>query len=63
MNNKKNQTDKFAHLENAVYNTPPASSNDFTGYMPVHPETEEKCENISRLMNVPTSPKKDKHKR
>ena len=57
MNNKNTKNDKFAHLENAVYNTPPASTNDFTGYMPVHPESEENCENISLLMNVPTSAK------
>ena len=57
MNNKKTNTkDSLKHLENAIYKTPAASVNDFTGYMPSHPESNEKCENISNLMNVPTSP-------
>lgn len=57
MNNKKtNKKDSFKHLEDAIYRTPAASANDCTGYMPIHTESNEKSENISNLMNAPTSP-------
>ncbi len=45
-----------AHLEDAVYRTPPASATDFTGYVPVLSDSYEKHKNISEMMNVPTSP-------
>jgi hypothetical protein len=61
MNNKKTNND-LKHLENAIYKTPPASANDFTGYMPCNPISEEKSENISDMMNVPTDLKHKKTK-
>ena len=62
LNNKKTNN-SLKHLEDALYRTPPASANDFTGYMPSHTESEDKCENISELLNVPTSKPKHTNKR
>lgn len=55
MNNKKTNATNTKHLEDALFKTPPASANDYTGYVPSSPENIEKCENLSDLMNVPTS--------
>ncbi|MBR5322335.1 MAG: hypothetical protein IKU48_02160 [Clostridia bacterium] len=54
---KKSKTqNSTAHLEYAVYKTPPESATDFTGYNPYFSDSDEKAENLSDLMNVPTSP-------
>ena len=45
----------FKHLENAVDITKPESANDCTGYVPTLTGIDEKGENLSDLMNVPTS--------
>lgn len=60
MKNKKTNTG-LRHLENAIYKTPPASANDYTGYVPCNPISEEKSENLSDLMNVPTDLKYNKN--
>ena len=44
------------HLEDAIYKTPPASPTDWTGYSPYVSDSTEKAENLSEMMNVPTSP-------
>lgn len=54
-NNTKTQNNT-AHLENAIYKTPPASATDWTGYSPYVSASNEKAENLSEMMNVPTSP-------
>lgn len=60
--NNKNTNNSLKHLENAIYKTPPASANDFTGYVPCNPKSEEKSENLSDMMNVPTALKYRKDK-
>lgn len=44
------------HLEDAMFNNRAASANDCTGYSNTIPENEKEAENLSSLMNVPTSP-------
>lgn len=48
------------HLEDAIYKTPPASATDWTGYNPYISDSNEKAENLSEMMNVPTSPPSSK---
>ena len=56
MNNKNTKNkNSLKHLDNAVDITKPASANDCTGYVPTLSEIGEKAENLSHLMNVPTS--------
>ena len=56
MNNKNTNTDNTPrHLKDIIFKPPPASSTDFTGMVPVHTENNEKLENVSKMMNVPTS--------
>ena len=46
---------KIKHLEKAMFDNPIASSNDCTGFMNTPPQTDEKADNMSDLLNVPTS--------
>ena len=55
------QKQGLSHLENAIYETPPASANDHTGYMPYRTPTEAESESISEMMNVPSQPQKTKY--
>ncbi|MBE6642405.1 MAG: hypothetical protein E7615_01980 [Ruminococcaceae bacterium] len=59
MNNKNTNNENVPqHLKDVFFKTPPASSTDFTGIVPVHTENNEALENISKMMNVPTSKSK-----
>jgi len=55
MKKKKNKQNDLSHLESTVYLSPPASPQEWTGLMPSLPENSEHSENVSQLMNVPTS--------
>ena len=52
MPNKKQDT---KHLEKAMFENRIASATDCTGYMVTPPETNVKADNISKILNVPTS--------
>ena len=47
---------KYQHLEQAFFNNPAASANDCTGYVNTPPPGHEEAENLSDLLNAPTSP-------
>ena len=62
MNKENNKSTK--HLENAMFVNRVASVNDCTGLMNTPPKTDEKSDNMSELLNVPTSvPSKNKKHR
>ncbi len=64
MNNQnKDKNNSTKHLDDALYNTTPASANDRTGYVPFLPENNENLNNLSQLLNVPTSPHIKKKKK
>ncbi len=50
-----NLKNKIKHLEKAMFENRIASSNDCTGFMNTPPQTEEKADNMSDMLNVPTS--------
>lgn len=50
------------HLEDAMFNNRAASANDCTGYSTTIHASEKEAENLSNLMNVPTSPPKKKRR-
>ncbi|MBE6718127.1 MAG: hypothetical protein E7574_02580 [Ruminococcaceae bacterium] len=59
---KKNNKKTYKHLEEAMFINRAASVNDCTGLMNTPPKTHEKSENLSELLNVPTSvPSKKKN--
>ncbi len=53
---KQNEKD-IKHLEEAMMYNPIASVNDCTGYVNTIPETNTKAQNLSQMLNVPTSPR------
>ncbi|MBQ7968216.1 MAG: hypothetical protein IJ292_00130 [Clostridia bacterium] len=59
MKNKEKSTE---HLEKAMLENRIASSNDCTGYMVTLPENNSESENISDMLNVPTSKRTHKKK-
>ena len=44
------------HLKDVFMHTPPASSNDFTGFSPALTSDKNEAENLSDMMNATTSP-------
>lgn len=59
----KNRKRKKHPSEDAMFKTPPASANDFTGFVQQMPLEYEEAENYSRLFDVPVEKSEKKSKK